>query len=218
MSRSLGPRWRWLPRRPVGPDAARAEPLAVHRSDRCLGVALLHERYESITLALERLWVAHDTAIADLAEGRESLAQRLRFDLGRQVAHEYVMMVTGVELGLIAGTRGPVNLHLLVEEDALIHGGEGRSGALMIRELDEGIRIVAGLADYLTALDLADLRKEGAEQILRHGHVEVAHVQRTRVAFLTHAHVTAAAAATTAAAATAAAASAAVDAAAPRRH
>lgn len=186
MPRPLGPRWRRFPSGPVRPDAARAQPLAVHRVDRRLGLGLLDERDERVALALEGLRVADDPAIADLAEGREGLFEGLRLDLRREVADEYVMVVAGVELGLIARAGRPVNLHLLVEERALVHGGQRGGRALVVRELDEGVRVVAGLADDLASLDGADLREERAQKVLGHRGVQVAHVQRTRIAFLAH--------------------------------
>lgn len=186
MSWPLGSRRRWFPGGPVGPDATRTQPLAVHRINRRLGLGLLDKRHEGVAFALERLRIAHDPAIADLAEGRERLLQRLRLNFWREIADEYVMMVAGVELGLIARTGRPVNLHLLVEERSLIHGGQRRSRALMIRELDEGVWVVAGLPDDLATLYRADLREEGAEKILGHRGVQVAHVQGTRITFLAH--------------------------------
>lgn len=186
MPRPLGPRWRRFPRGPVGPDAARAEPLAVHRVDRRLGLGLLDERDERVALALERLGIADNPAIADLAEGREGLLEGLRLDLRRKVADKYVVMIAGVELGLIARAGRPVNLHLLVKEGALVHGGQRRGRALVVRELDEGVRVVAGLPDNLASLDGADLREERAQKVLGHRGVQVAHVQRTRIAFLAH--------------------------------
>lgn len=159
MSRSLRSRRRRFPRRPIGPNAARAQPLPVHRGNRRLCLGLLDKRDKCIALALERLWVAHDTAVAYLAEGRERLLESLRLDLRRQVADEDVMMIARVQLGLIAGTCGPVNLHLLVEEAALVHGRQRGRCALMIGELDEGVRIVARLTYDLASLNLADLRE-----------------------------------------------------------
>jgi len=67
------------------------------------------------------------------------------------------MMVTGIKLRLIARAGRPVNLHLLVEERTLVHGGQRRGRALVIRELDEGIRIVTGLSDDLASFYRADL-------------------------------------------------------------
>lgn len=186
MPRSLRSRWRRFPGGPVRPDAARAEPLAVHRGDRRLGLGLLHERDEGVALALQGLGIADDPAVADLAKGRERFFEGLRLDFGRQIADEYVMMIAGVELGLITRTGRPVNLHLLVEERALVHGGQRSRRALVIRELDKGVRVVPGLPDDLAPLDRADLGKEGAEKVLGDRGVQVAHVQRTRIAFLTH--------------------------------
>lgn len=162
MSWPLGSRRRWFPGGPIRSDAARAQPLAVHRVNRRLGLGLLDKRHEGVAFALERLRIPDDPAIADLAEGRKRLLQRLRLDFRREVADEYVMMVAGVEFGLIARTGRPVNLHLLVEEGSFVHGGQRRGRALVIRELDEGVRIVAGLSDNLAPLYRANLREEGA--------------------------------------------------------
>lgn len=186
VTRPLGPRWWRFPSGPVGPDAARTEPLAVHRVDRRLGLGLFHEGNERIALTLESLRVPYDPAVTDLAERRESLLERLRLDLRREIADEYVMVVAGVEFGLIARAGRPVNLHLLLEEGALVHGGQCRGRALMIRELDESVRIVAGLADNLASLHGADLREERAQKVLGHRGVQIAHVQRTWITFLAH--------------------------------
>lgn len=97
-----------------------------------------------------------------------------------------MMVVAGIEFRLIARTGRPVNLHLLVEKRTLVHGGQCRGRALMVRKLDEGIRIVAGLPNDLASLDGADLREERAQKVLGHRGVQVAHVQRTWITFLTH--------------------------------
>lgn len=157
MSRSLGSRRRRFPGGPVRPDAARAEPLTVHGIDRRLGLGFLDKRYEGIALALECLRIADDPAVADLAEGRERLLQRLRLDLRRQIADKYVMMIAGVKLRLITRACRPVNLHLLVEEGALVHGGQSGRRTLVIGKLDEGVRVVAGLPDDLASLYCAYL-------------------------------------------------------------
>lgn len=166
MPRPLRPRWRRFPSGPVGPDAARTQPLTVHRVDRRFGLGFFNKRHERVALALERLRVADDPAVADLAKGRERLLESLRLDLRREIADEDVMVVAGVEFRLIAWTGRPVNLHLLVEERALVHGGQRRGRALVVRKFDEGIRIVAGLADYLASLHGADLRKERTQKVL----------------------------------------------------
>lgn len=159
MSRPLGPRRRWLSRRPVSSNAARSKPLSVHRSDSRLGFALLDKRYECVSLALQCLRVSDDPAVADLAEGSKGLLQRLRFNLRREITDKYVMVIARVELGLITRTRRPVNLHLLLEEGAFVHGGQRGGRALMVGELDEGIRVVARLADDLASFDGTDLRE-----------------------------------------------------------
>ena len=61
-----------------------------------------------------------------------------------------MMAVTGVEIELVSRTRRPVNLYLLVKEDALVHGSDVHDGALVFCELDEGIKFVASLAYYLS--------------------------------------------------------------------
>lgn len=157
MSWPLGSRRRWFPGGPIRPDAARTQPLTVHRINSRLRLRLLDKRHEGVAFALKRLRIAYDPAIADLAKRREGFLQRLRLDFRRQIADKYVMMVAGIKLRLIARTGRPVNLHLLVEERAFVHGGQRRSRALMIRKLDEGIRVITGLSDDLASFYRADL-------------------------------------------------------------
>lgn len=177
---------RRLPRRPVGPDAAAAQPLAVHRVDRVLRVRLFHERHERVALGLERLRVAHYATVGDLAERRERLLQRVRLDLGAQVAHEYVIMVAGVQLGLVPGRRGPIDFHLFVQEQPAVHRGQRRGRARVRVELEERVRVAARLAYHFGRVHRPDVREQRAQQLLRDGRVQVADVQRTGIALLAH--------------------------------
>lgn len=79
------------------------------------------------------------------------------------------------------------NLHFLVEEEALVHGGERSGRALVIGELNEGIRVVTGFPDDFASLHLANLGKEGTQEVLGHRGVEITHVEGSRTAFLAHA-------------------------------
>lgn len=186
MSWPLGSRWRWFPGGPVCPDASRSEPLAVHRRYRGLGLGLLDKRHESVAFALHGLGVAYDPAVADLTERRECLFEGLRLDLRRQVADEYMMMVTGVQLRLISRARRPVNLHLLIQEGSLVHGGERRGRALVVRELDKRIRIVSRLPYDLASFHGTNLREKCAQKFLRHRGVQITHIERSGIAFVAH--------------------------------
>lgn len=56
----------------------------------------------------------------------------------------------------------------------------------MVGELDERVRVIAGLAYDLASLNWPDLGEQRAEQVLGHADVEVAHVEGARIALLTH--------------------------------
>lgn len=108
---------------PIGADGPRSQPLSVHRRDGEFGFGLFNERYESVAFGLEGLGIADDATVGDLSEGSEGLPQGLGFDFGRKIPDEDVMMVGGVGFRLVSGRRGPVDLDLLVEEDAFVHSG-----------------------------------------------------------------------------------------------
>lgn len=171
---------------PIRPDASAAQPLAVHRVNRVFGVRLFDERHERVPFGLERLRVAHDTAVGYLAEWSERLFQRVRLDLGAQVADEYMIMVARVELRLVAGRRRPVDFHLLVQEQPAVHRGQGRGRARVRVELEERVRVATGFADHFARVHRADVREQRAQQFFGDGRVEIADVQRTRIAFVTH--------------------------------
>lgn len=69
------------------------------------------------------------------------------------------------------------HLDFLLEKEALVHGGQGCGGCLIVGIFDEGIRIVARLPDNFTALDRAHGAEEGDEQVLGHGAIQIAHIQ-----------------------------------------
>lgn len=171
---------------PVGPYRARAQPLPVHGLDGWLRIGLLHEWHERVPFGFESLRIANYAAVRDLSEGSECLAERVCLDLGREVANEDVMMVARVRLRLIAGTRGPVYLHLLVEEHSLVHGGQRRRRGRVSCEFQKRVGVISGLADNLTSFDFANLREQGTQELLRNCRVQVTDVESFGVALVAH--------------------------------
>ena len=78
-------------------------------------------------------------------------------------------------------------LHLLVEEEPLVHRRQRRRSGLVVGELHEGVRVVAGLPDDLAALDGPDLGEQRAQKVLRDRGVQVAYIQSLWMALVRHA-------------------------------
>ena len=101
--------------RPVAPDGARPEPLAVHRAEGLFGIPSLAERDEAVATGAAGLHVPHHPSLRDRAEGREGLQQHLVVDLVGQITDEDVKVVRRVLLVLAVGLVSPVHTDLLEE-------------------------------------------------------------------------------------------------------
>ena len=78
------------------------------------------------------------------------------------------------------GTGCPVHFDFFLEQNSLVHRGQGGRGSGVLLELHEAVGIIARLSNDLASLDLPDLAEDSEDEVLGHVVVQVADVQRLR--------------------------------------
>ena len=124
--------------RPIDSNGTRAQPLAVHRSNRLFGVGLVAEGEETVTTRFSGVHIPHDTGIGESAEGAECLTKNLVVDLGAEITNEDMVVCGGVFL-VLAALVCPVDADLGIEDLAAIEGLEGGLGSTHIYVLNETV-------------------------------------------------------------------------------
>lgn len=107
----------------IGPIAANRsgpKPLAIHGGNGSRSFRLLTECNEAISARTPSLHVPHDTCFRHITERRKGLIQHVVVDLVGQVAHEYVVMVSGVLLRRVVRLIGPVDTNFLPHVNRMV--------------------------------------------------------------------------------------------------
>jgi hypothetical protein len=155
--------------RPIDSNSTRAQPFAIHGSDRLFGVGFVAEGEETVTTRFSGVHIPHDTSIGEGAEGAERLTKNLVVNLRAEITNEDMVVRGGVFLVLTALVC-PVDTDLGIKDLAAIEGLEGGLGSSHVYVLNETVVettvLVVTVGDDLDVLDWTSDSEDLCEHVL----------------------------------------------------
>jgi hypothetical protein len=165
---------------PVDSNSTRAEPFAIHGSDRLLGISLVAEGEETVTTRFSGVHVPHDTGIREGAEGTECLGKDLVVNLGAEVTDENVVMCGGVLL-VLATLVCPIDTDLCIKDLAAVEGLKGSLSSAHIHIFNEAVVettvLVVTVGDDLHVLDWTSDSEDLCEHVFGDSRGEVSDIE-----------------------------------------